>query len=196
MAGVDISRRLLHYAREKEREEKRDIRYQLASATDLPFGGESFDFATAVMSLMDLPDQERVVSEIHRVLRPGGFLQLSINHPCFHTPRWEWIRDEEGELVALSCGDYFRELHGEVEEWTFGAAPPELKEQLPMFRIPRFTRTLSSWLNLFLDAGFTLERLDEPQASEEAVEESPNLGAARLIAWVLHVRCRKEEVSG
>jgi ubiquinone/menaquinone biosynthesis C-methylase UbiE len=38
------------------------------------------------MSLMDIPETERVLAEIFRVLRPGGFLQFSISHPCFETP--------------------------------------------------------------------------------------------------------------
>ena len=44
---------------------------------------DSFDFVTSFMALMDMPDQGRVLREIARVLKPGGFLQFSILHPCF-----------------------------------------------------------------------------------------------------------------
>ncbi|HEX6710470.1 MAG TPA: methyltransferase domain-containing protein [Rubrobacter sp.] len=50
---------------------------------DLPF--DEATFATAFMSLMDIP--ERVLAEVFRVLRPGGFFQFSIGHSCFDTPR-------------------------------------------------------------------------------------------------------------
>jgi ubiquinone/menaquinone biosynthesis C-methylase UbiE len=43
---------------------------------------------------MDIPETERVLAEIFRVLRPGGFLQFSISHPCFETPYRKTLRDE------------------------------------------------------------------------------------------------------
>src|SRR5437016_3849060 len=41
--------------------------------------------------------------------------------------------------------------------------PPEANAGLAQFRTPRFTRTLSQWLNLLTDTGFRLERLAEPR---------------------------------
>ena len=158
---------------------------------ELPFGGASFDFVTAFMSLMDIPETERVLVEIFRVLRPGGFLQFSISHPCFETPHRKTLRDESGRAYAREVGDYFRRLDGEVEEWIFSAVPPEVRAGTRPFRVPRFTRTLSEWLNLLIDTGFVLERLGEPRPSDEAVRERPRLQSAQVIALFLHVRARK-----
>ena len=58
----------------------------------LPFEGASFDFAVAFMSLMDIPEMERVLAEVYRVIRPGGFLQFSIAHPCFSPPHRKTLR--------------------------------------------------------------------------------------------------------
>ena len=146
MTAVDVSSVFVTHAHQKEKEEPLGIDYQIASGVELPFPVRGFDFVMATMSFMDIPEHERLVREAYRVLRPGGFLQFSISHPCFVTPRWRWICDETGRRVAMECGDYFRELNGEIAEWMFGAAPPEFKEKLPNFRIPQFTRTLSSWL--------------------------------------------------
>ena len=129
MRGVDVATTFLRYARATEAEDPRGIEYFEASASALPFAAESFDFATAFMSLMDLPDPAGAFREAHRVLRPGGFLQFSICHPCFHTPRFRWILDEAGVRVGLEVGDYFRPRWGEVEEWTFGSAPPEARAE-------------------------------------------------------------------
>jgi SAM-dependent methyltransferase len=163
---------------------------------ELPFGGANFDFVTAFMSLMDIPETERVLAEISRVLRPGGFLQFSISHPCFETPHRKTLRDESGRAYAgrayaREVGDYFRRLDGEVEEWIFSAVPPEVRAGTRPFRIPRFTRTLSEWLNLLIDTGFVLERLGEPRPSDEAVREWPKLQSAQVVAFFLHVRARK-----
>jgi hypothetical protein len=57
--------------------------------------------------------------------------------------------------------------------------------------MPRFTRTLSEWLNLLVDTRFVLERFGEPYPSEEAVRERPGLQDAQVVAYFLHVRARK-----
>ena len=191
MTGIDISPAFVRYAREAEEANPLGIRYEVASAVELPFEGASFNFVTAFMSLMDIPETERVLAEVFRVLRPGGFFQFSITHPCFDTPHRKTLRDETGLTYAIEVGDYFRRLDGEVQEWLFSAAPPEIREGTRPFRVPRFTRTLSEWLNLLIDAGFVLERLGEPRPSDEAVRERPRLQGAQVVALFLHVRARK-----
>ncbi|MHC5055393.1 MAG: class I SAM-dependent methyltransferase [Planctomycetota bacterium] len=191
MTEIDIAPTFVRHAREKEAEEPLGIEYLVASGTCLPFSGKRFDFCMATMSLMDMPDHDHAVREAHRVLKGGGFLQFSITHPCFQTPRWRWLMDDSGERAAVECGDYFRELDGEIEEWTFGAAPGEERVKRGKFRVPRFTRTLSSWLNLLVDAGFVIERVAEPFADDEALARCPHLADTRIVAYFLHVRYRK-----
>ena len=191
MTGVDISPTFVRYANEAEEEHPLGIRYEVAGAANLPFEHASFDFATAFMSLMDMPETGRVLAEVFRVLRPGGFLQFSITHPCFDTSHRKDVRGEDGLTYAVEVGDYFRKLDGEVEEWIFSAAPPEVQEGLRPLRVPRFTRTLSELLNLLLDGGFVLERLGEPRPSDEMIREQPGLQSARVVPYFLHVRARK-----
>ncbi len=167
------------------------IGYRRASAAKLPFADESFDFAVAFMSLMDMPEIERVLAEVFRVLRPGGFLQFSIEHPCFTTPHRRTLRDEHGRAYAREVGGYFREESGEVQEWIFSSVPPGEREGLRPFRVPRFTRTLSRWLNLLTEGGFVIERLGEPYPDDKAIREYPRLQGAREFAYFLHVRARK-----
>ena len=191
MTGVDISANFVRHARKAEREHPLDIRYEVASAVTLPFDGASFDFVTAFMSLMDIPETQRVLAEVFRVLRPGGFLQFSIEHPCFTTPHRKTLRDGTGRAYAREVGEYFRRLDGQVDEWIFSSTPPDVRSSRSHFRVPRFTRPLSEWLNLLLDAGFVLERFEEPRPSDEAVREWPRLQSAQVFAVFLHVRARK-----
>lgn len=86
VTAVDISEVFIEYAKKSEEREPLAIDYRVASAVELPFGDDMFDFAVAFMSLMDIPETERVLAETRRVLKPGGFLQFSIEHPCFTTP--------------------------------------------------------------------------------------------------------------
>jgi len=191
MTGIDISEKFVFYARQREKENPLEINYLQGIGRNIPFKDEIFDFYVATMSLMDMPDHEMVISEIHRTLRDGGFFQFSISHPCFFTPRFGWMRDDRGEKIALMCGDYFEAMKGEVEEWIFSAAPDDLKKRFEKFKIPRFTRTLSSWLNLLVNEGFILEAFDEPYPDEETIERIPHLKDAKIVAYFLIVRCRK-----
>jgi ubiquinone/menaquinone biosynthesis C-methylase UbiE len=191
VTGIDIAETFVAYARKAEVAEPLGIEYGVASAVALPFADGAFDFATGFMSFMDVPETDRVLAEAHRVLRPGGFLQFSICHPCFDTPHRRNLRDSSGQTYAIEVGEYFRDLDGEVSEWLFSAAPPEAKASLPPFRMPRFTRTLSQWLNRLIDVGFRLERLSEPRPSDETIRECPALQDAQVVSYFLHVRARK-----
>ena len=55
--------------------------------------------------------------------------------------------------MLREVGDYFRRLAGEVEKGVLSAVPPEVRAGTRPFRVPRFTRTLSEWLNLLMDTG-------------------------------------------
>ena len=134
---------------------------------------------------------EKAIKEAWRVLKPSGFLQFSILHPCFFTPKWEWVRDENGKQIALKCGDYFRELKGGVDTWIFSTIPEEIRDKVAKFKIPYFYLTLSKWLNLLIDTGFVLEQFAEPKADNGTIKKFPSLADTQIIAYFLIIRCRK-----
>lgn len=191
MTALDIAPRLIRCAQAAEAREPLGIEYIEGSALGLPFPDESFDFAVAFMSLMDMPEVERVSAEVYRVIVSGGFFQFSITHPFLDVPHRRNLRSPDGRTYAYEVGGYFQELRGEIEEWIFGAAPPAVKAPFPRFRIPRFTRTLSSWVNLLLKSGFVIERLGEPCPSDEDVRACPHVQDAQVVPYFLHARLRK-----
>jgi ubiquinone/menaquinone biosynthesis C-methylase UbiE len=191
VTAADVSEIFIHHARQAEAEEPRNIDYRVASAVELPFDDAAFDFATGFMSFMDIPETDRVFSEAHRVIKPGGFLQFSIEHPCFTTPHRRGLRNPDGVMYAVEVGDYFRKIDGDVTEWLFKAAPPELKHGLRHFKTPRFRRTMSEWLNLIVDTGFRIERVEEPRPTDAAVRACPAIQGAQTVAYFLHIRARK-----
>lgn len=191
MEAIDISSVFIQSAIEEEEKKTLNIRYQEASAVDLPYEARQFDFATAFMSLMDVPETEQALKEAFRILKPGGFLQFSISHPCFSTPHRKNLRNWQGRTYAFEVGDYFSNLEGEIEEWIFGAAPVHLKSKFPKFKVPRFTRTLSEWINTIIGTGFLLEQINEPRPDDETVRQYPYIQDSQVVAYFLHIRCRK-----
>src|SRR5205814_1943037 len=146
------------------------------------------------MSLMDVPETDLALAESYRVLKPGGFLQFSIAHPCFDTSHRRNLRDGDHRTYAIEVGKYFQGSEGEVDEWLFKAAPWHAKQGLRKFKIPRFRRTLSYWLNLLLETGFQLERIEEPHPSDETIAACPELQDAQVVSYFLHMRVRKSDV--
>lgn len=157
----------------------------------MPFPDRSFDFVTAFMSLMDIPEPDRVLAEAHRVLAPGGFLQFSILHPSIATAHMRKLRDENGVCYAFELGGYFDPQDGRIQEWIFSTVPDELKNRYRAFRIPNFDCPLSWWLNSLIDRGFAIERLGEPCPDDRALTAQPKLAGARVWPHFLHVRCRR-----
>lgn len=191
LTGIDISDTFIRHAKEEEVSKPLGINYQVASGQKMEFPGNSFDFCMATMSLMDMPEPAKAISEAYRVLKPGGFFQFSIGHPCFGTPKWQWQKDEKGLRSALLCGDYFVRQNGNIEQWIFGAAPDEEKDKYQPFKIPRFTMILSDWVNTLIKTGFRIEEFCEPHPDEATVKKYPRVADAAIIAYFLIIRCRK-----
>jgi ubiquinone/menaquinone biosynthesis C-methylase UbiE len=189
--AIDIAPAFIENAMSMEREFPLGINYSVSSATQIPFQSETFDFATSFMCLMDLPKPENALREAFRVLKPGGFFQFSIEHPCFKPPYLKKLRNAAGKTYAVEVGKYFSGINGEIEQWIFGNTPLALKIKLPMFQVPRFHRTLSFWINSILQAGFSIEQVNEPFPSETMIKEKPSLDSAGVVGYFLHIRCRK-----
>ena len=142
------------------------------------------------MSLMDMPRPEIALREAQRVLRPGGLVQFSIVHPCFGPPYRKLLRDADRRPYALEVGRYF-DTEDRIDEWIFGETPPEVRAGLRRFRVPLFHKPISFWFNAIVDAGLSIERVEEPAASAELAKQYPSMADTRIVAYTLHVRCRK-----
>ena len=76
VTGVELSPEMLERARARARTVRPDADLRLGDAQQLDFGDESFDAVVCTFSLCSIPDGRRAVSEMARVLRPGGRLVL------------------------------------------------------------------------------------------------------------------------
>lgn len=68
-----------------------NITLHQASAYHLPFGDSELDLVYLITVLPEIPDQERALSEINRVLKPGGLLGIS-----------EWLLDPDYPLRSTT----------------------------------------------------------------------------------------------
>jgi len=75
VVAVDQSERMVELAR------ARGVDARVADVQELPFEDASFDVAIAAWMLYHVPDLDRGLAELARVLRPGGRLVAATNQP-------------------------------------------------------------------------------------------------------------------
>ncbi len=75
--GVDIEEELVAIAHEEAAAVGSSAQFQWYEGTKLPFGGQFFDAAVSVSVLEHVSDPVNYLSEILRVLKPGGVLYLA-----------------------------------------------------------------------------------------------------------------------
>jgi ubiquinone/menaquinone biosynthesis C-methylase UbiE len=144
--GLDVSEAQLELARE------RGCEVVPGSAESLPFDDGSFDAAVSIWTHTDVDDWQAAVREARRVVRAGGpFVYVGV-HPCFVGPHSLFV---EGRGVPQLHEGYYRQS-GRYEDAP-GISPTGLRAKVGATHLP-----LAEFLQSFLDAGFALERVEEP----------------------------------
>lgn len=77
--GIDVSEKILRTA-------KKYIAIKKFDGLNIPFDDDTFDYVLSFMVFMVIKDLDKVLSEIHRVLKPKGRLFFGIVHP--HAEKW------------------------------------------------------------------------------------------------------------
>jgi ubiquinone/menaquinone biosynthesis C-methylase UbiE len=91
LAGLDLSSDMLALARNRAAELGRTVDLREGDAQELPFADSSFDTVVCTYSLCNVPDEARTVSEMKRVLKPGGRLIL-VDHIRSSVPPIFWFQ--------------------------------------------------------------------------------------------------------
>ena len=79
VVGTDISQRMVEAARRNAfAQGMRRVRFERGDAEAQPFPDASFDAAVCALGLMYVPDPARALSEMRRVLRPGGRIGAAV----------------------------------------------------------------------------------------------------------------------
>jgi ubiquinone/menaquinone biosynthesis C-methylase UbiE len=116
--GVDLSESVLEIGRKNIESAglSSKIRLQCENIRELSFPDEHFDYILCWGVLMHIPDLEKAVSELSRVLKPGGFLIISENNsgalevPVTRTMQYLLKRPTISKRTPLG-----------IENWTSGS---------------------------------------------------------------------------
>jgi SAM-dependent methyltransferase len=161
VTGVDFSEEMIDAARREEARLQQGIRYYVLDAAYLDrLRSGRFDLVTCFMSLQDVEDYRKAVSEVSRVLKTRGRFVFSIPHPCFETIVVKGKRVSAGER-------YFDPLRYPIH-WNM----PRLGRP---FRTSSFHRTLTDYVDALFRNGLLVLRLVEPTPTVDGLQEYPAL---------------------
>lgn len=167
VTGVDFSEKLIELAKREEVKEKLGIRYIILDATNLKgLSNNHFDLATCFMSLQDIENYKRAISEVARILRNRGRFIFSIPHPCFET-----IIVKGKRMSAKK--QYFSEIKYPIQ-WNMNRlAKP--------FKTTSFHRTLTDYFEALCSSRLFVSRLIEPRPTREGILKHAKLRKVLLI---------------
>src|SRR5271165_5270381 len=168
VTGFDKSAGMLELARRRLGD---DADLQVADlSSPLPFPDATFDDATASLVLHYLQDWGPPLAELRRVLKPGGRLLVSVEHPFAIT-----LMHREAGREA----DYFA-TSNRTEEYTFSGQTALLS---------LWDRPLHAMAGAFTAAGFRIAVISEPEPAPAARELFPDQLAAmpRFLAFLFFV---------
>ena len=95
--GVEPYDKYIEMSQERAAKEGISIRVQKGDAEHLPFDNETFDFVNLSEVIEHVESPERALSELKRVLKPGGFAYVSVPNRLgffdqhFHLPFLNWM---------------------------------------------------------------------------------------------------------
>jgi ubiquinone/menaquinone biosynthesis C-methylase UbiE len=167
VVGVENSTRFYELALIYHEEEPLDITYYCGSISDMPYlVNASFDTAVCNYVLMDVLDYEGAVTELARLLKPGGVAVVVISHPCFHTPGSGWLRIPPDSLRREERVRWMVDRYFSRGVW---------RESWGPFDTPfiGFHRTLSDYYRTFQAAGLHITHLEEPSVTARGEAELP-----------------------
>ena len=153
-------------------------RYGRAEAAALPFTAGSFDAVVACLVFEHIDAVDDALSEVGRVLRPGGRFLFFLNHPLLQTPGSGWIDDRILDEQYWRIGPYL------VEDRS-------LEEVEKDVHIPFVHRPLSRYVNAMATAGLVIERMEEPAPPPGFLARAEEYKEAATIPRLLFMRAVK-----
>lgn len=104
VVGLDVNPGMLQVARDQAP----SIRWEEGRAESLPFEPASFDAVLSQFGLMFFQDRRRALTEMHRVLAPGGSLSVAVLGSLDEIPAYAILAGVIHSLVGHDVADLLR----------------------------------------------------------------------------------------
>jgi SAM-dependent methyltransferase len=188
---MDISKYNLQHAANKTKdkhvtflEQDATVPWQVQSST--------VDVVYSNMMLNEVEDSQTVIQETYRVLKKDGIFVFSVTHPAWDL--YEYAKESVGikskKIVGL--GNYFRRGFTHFMMGNKSKTSPQVNVKYNQeFSVEHYQRPLSDYFNQLVDAGFSVDRLLEPELTEELLHHTPRFADYKDHPVGLIFFCRK-----
>ena len=149
VVGFDLSPKMVECAKERNGSTHRFFVHDLTKPLEM-FKDEQFDMVLCALAFHYVEDWDPVVREFFRVLKQGGSVVVSIEHPFFEYTYFKSKKYFSVEEVSAT----WRGFGGRVE-------------------VPSYRRPLIACLQPFTNNGFYIDELVEPLPVEEFKKHDP-----------------------
>jgi 2-polyprenyl-3-methyl-5-hydroxy-6-metoxy-1,4-benzoquinol methylase len=189
--AIDQSRKFLARARERSGDYGDELEFRLLNAADrealLALGEGTFDAAVITMALMSMPVISTPIDALSRLLAPGGRAVFSVLHPAFNSS--DSRLHAERTSGDGRCGTSHRvSVSRYTTSYAFRGEGIRGQPALEWY----FHRSISTLVNAWLDHGFLLDGLAEPELPEGKTVDPESLSwhNVRDVPPVLVARMR------
>lgn len=157
--GVDISKKMLEIAREKNIYE--NITFINNSIENISFESNYFDVILSSLALHYVAQFDEIVKKIYTWIKKNGIFVFSVEHPIFTSEgKQDWHYDEQGKILHWPVDNYFFE--GPREATFLGE------------KMTKYHRTLTNYLKTLLKYGFNIVDINEPKVTPELLKKHPD----------------------
>lgn len=160
VVAIDLSEKMLAEARARSAD--RNIEYRRCAIEDINLAEGEFDIVFSSLALHYVENFPVVSRAVYRSLSPGGSFVFSVEHPI---------------LTALAAQDWHLGAAGERLHWPVDDYQEEGRRQTRWLGedVVKYHRTIATYFNSLIDAGFRISNVIEPSPSAEMRAQRPDL---------------------
>lgn len=178
--GTDISEKMLAVAQKEDptaiyvRGDASDLGF-ITDNSDLP---RKYDVIVSSLALHYIEDFGKLTSQVHSLLKDGGYFVFSQEHPITTAPLEGSTWEKNGDVAThYRLSDYGRSGQRRVTWFVNG--------------VIKYHRTFSDIVNALTENGFIIEKMLEPTPTENAANSSPELAKRLHKPNFLLIKARK-----
>lgn len=175
--GTDISEKMLAEAKRKTTSPL--IAYERVAMEDIDYPPASFEIVLSSLAFHYIECFPEVCRKVYAMLSSGGDFVFSVEHPVFTAyGKQDWYRDTAGNKLHWPVDRYF------IEGWRDAVFLGE--------PIRKCHRTLTTYVNTLIKAGFAIAGLVEPEPSPHLLETVPEMTEEFRRPMMLLVSAHKQ----
>lgn len=176
--GVDLSEKMIAKAVEINSNPKID--YLVGSVEDFDYSKhEKFDIVLSSLTLHYVESFENVCRDVAQCLASGGQFIFSVEHPIFTSyGTQQWYLDQNGTAIHWPVDRYFSE--GQRVASFLGTD------------VVKYHKTLTTYVQSLIEAGFEIVDLVEPQPSQEMLDSVEGMSDELRRPMMLIISARKK----